>query len=216
MKKCNKCSKSLPLSEFHTSPTTRDKLRPNCKECQKQYRAEWYQRNRERLIKYSQEYVIAHPEESKEKGRKWHERNRFKVREKAKVWREANREHLKRAKQADYQKNIDKYKQAARSREQKHPEYGRVSHHRRRAQRFGVQGDLTATAIIGKFSYFGWRCYLCQTPGTIYTLEIDHRTPMARGGTNWPANIAPACSGCNQKKRQRTEGEYRETLNTSS
>lgn len=31
-------------------------------------------------------------------------------------------------------------------------------------------------------------------------LQFDHRVPVARGGTGWPANLVPSCVSCNSKK----------------
>jgi 5-methylcytosine-specific restriction endonuclease McrA len=43
-------------------------------------------------------------------------------------------------------------------------------------------------------------------------LSIEHRIPLSRGGSNWPANLAPACKTCNSSKGTKTEKEYRELL----
>jgi 5-methylcytosine-specific restriction endonuclease McrA len=43
-------------------------------------------------------------------------------------------------------------------------------------------------------------------------LQVDHRTPLARGGANMIDNILPACSRCNLKKRLMTEAEFRARL----
>lgn len=213
MKNCSKCGRDLPLSGFHTHNSTRDKLKPNCKQCQKEYRAAWYQKNRERLIAYSKDFVSDHPEEQKAYSRNYAERNKFAIRERGKKYRNGpQREKLLTYKRNHYLANKDSRLIQTRLYAESHPEYGRSKHHRRRAQRFGVSGDFTARSVIEKFAFFGWRCYLCGMAGTIHTLEVDHRKPMSRGGTNWIANIAPACSGCNQKKRQMTEQEYRASL----
>lgn len=37
---------------------------------------------------------------------------------------------------------------------------------------------------------------------------IDHKTPVARGGTNDPANLALSCLACNQGKGQMTADEF--------
>lgn len=39
MKTCTKCSRTKPLAEFQKHSNTRDKLRPDCRSCQKTYQA---------------------------------------------------------------------------------------------------------------------------------------------------------------------------------
>ncbi len=50
---------------------------------------------------------------------------------------------------------------------------------------------------------------LCGSNGQI---EIDHRIPLIRGGSNTIENILPACRSCNRRKNRRTEDEFRELL----
>jgi 5-methylcytosine-specific restriction endonuclease McrA len=40
----------------------------------------------------------------------------------------------------------------------------------------------------------------------------DHKTPLTRGGTNWPSNIQLLCRKCNVKKARWTHREYLEIL----
>lgn len=46
----------------------------------------------------------------------------------------------------------------------------------------------------------GFRCHYC---GARDDLQIDHVVPLAKGGTNDPANLVPACMDCNYGKRDR-------------
>lgn len=52
------------------------------------------------------------------------------------------------------------------------------------------------------------KCYFCRTPITIDTIEIDHLTPLSRGGTNDYFNLAGCCSPCNKAKGGRTKDEF--------
>lgn len=212
-KVCSKCHRDLPVSEFHTHNGTSDRLQSKCRSCVKAYRAEYYLKNQERLREYSATFYAANATDVKAYQRGYAERNQFAIRERGKKYRSGpNRDVVLAKKRVDYLANKDRRLAQCKLHKAQHPEYARRSHHHRRAQKFGVSGTFTARSVIEKFAFFGWCCYLCGTAGTIHTLEIDHRKPMSRGGTNWIANIAPACSGCNQKKRQRTEQEYRASL----
>lgn len=46
-----------------------------------------------------------------------------------------------------------------------------------------------------------YRCRLCgRAAANGRTLEIDHKTPITRGGTNDPANLWTLCTICNSGK----------------
>lgn len=38
--------------------------------------------------------------------------------------------------------------------------------------------------------------------------ELDHKTPVSRGGNSWPSNLAWACTTCNRDKHNKTVQEF--------
>ncbi len=70
-------------------------------------------------------------------------------------------------------------------------------------------GNFTLEGWLAKCKFWGWRCYLCGVGLTTHTAQIEHRTPISRGGSNWLANLAPACAPCNRRKYTKTESEFR-------
>ena len=46
----------------------------------------------------------------------------------------------------------------------------------------------------------GWRCRSCGRPGA---LEVDHRVPLRRGGTDHPDNLQALCRSCHIEKSRR-------------
>lgn len=58
-KRCSKCGRELPLTEFHKCKNKKDGLNTWCKECHKQY----YQTNREEKLEYQNQYNAEHKEE---------------------------------------------------------------------------------------------------------------------------------------------------------
>lgn len=52
-------------------------------------------------------------------------------------------------------------------------------------------------------------CYLCLNPIVFGKDTLEHKQPLARGGTNEYSNLAIACQRCNCKKHAKTEKEYR-------
>lgn len=43
-------------------------------------------------------------------------------------------------------------------------------------------------------------CHWCRAPLTLETATVDHRIPLARGGSNNPNNLVLACEPCNHDK----------------
>lgn len=62
-----------------------------------------------------------------------------------------------------------------------------------------AKGRASGPQIAARVAYYGGRCYMCGGPYE----HIDHVIPLARGGTNWPANLRPACAKCNLRKGDR-------------
>lgn len=72
----------------------------------------------------------------------------------------------------------------------------RVAGPRRRALEAAASGVVTAEQLNARVAYYGHRCWMCGAPWTC----IDHVKPLAAGGSNWPANLRPACQSCNARK----------------
>lgn len=65
------------------------------------------------------------------------------------------------------------------------------------AQRVKI-GNALRFAILKRD---GYRCQICGANAANGTaLEVDHRHPVARGGTNDPANLWTLCATCNNGK----------------
>lgn len=72
----------------------------------------------------------------------------------------------------------------------------------RRARRVGAGGTYTERQFAGLVELLGGVCAYCSAPTE--RPEADHVVPLARGGSNDIANIAPACAGCNRAKHADT------------
>lgn len=75
-------------------------------------------------------------------------------------------------------------------------------------------GSLTEALIKQVYAsnvqkYGQLTCYLCYLPITDGTDNLEHKTPVCRGGRHELANLAVAHSTCNYLKGARTEDEYR-------
>ena len=53
----------------------------------------------------------------------------------------------------------------------------------------------------------GNRCYYCEQP-FVEKFQIEHLTPVSKGGDNQPYNLVLACKNCNSHKRAKTMENY--------
>lgn len=86
------------------------------------------------------------------------------------------------------------------------PEKMRVWNAIQRAKRKGAPGAYSAADIQAQFNKQEGACFYCTKPMRRY--HIEHKTPLSRGGTNFPDNIVCACAGCNLRKGTRTAEEF--------
>lgn len=91
-------------------------------------------------------------------------------------------------------------------RERQHPDYNRVVAQASRARRIGVETALTLAEWVSICETFDGCCAYCLKPASL--LEIEHMTPLLRGGTNTADNVVPACHACNTRKGKRTLVEF--------
>ncbi len=84
------------------------------------------------------------------------------------------------------------------------PQKKAVQSARRRARERSAPGSFTAAEWQERLDLFGGLCAYCDRPAT----QIDHVIPLARGGTNYIDNLAPACQPCNASKGDRMPLEW--------
>jgi 5-methylcytosine-specific restriction endonuclease McrA len=82
----------------------------------------------------------------------------------------------------------------------------RVKRENRRAHKQGSEGSYTQKDIQQIFAQQQGTCAYCHQQLTEY--HIDHVVPLSRGGTNWPDNLALACSACNLSKGAKLLSEW--------
>jgi 5-methylcytosine-specific restriction protein A len=63
-----------------------------------------------------------------------------------------------------------------------------------------VRRHVTARVQRLVLRMFGWRCAECGIDGARTQLDVDHRRPLAKGGTNDIENLQVLCSPCNRQK----------------
>jgi len=153
----------------------------------------YYAKNREAILAQKRTEYAALPdadrgarlERCRQVSRVWYQRNRE---------RELRRQTDRIA--ADPQAWRDKQTRWRR----KHPETYRAQYRRRRALQRKAEGSHTADQWLSRIHFYGWRCFYCHLELTPRTVTQDHVKPVSHGGSEWPANLVPACAKCNRRK----------------
>ncbi len=214
MKKCNRCGVIAAPNMFASKGG--GKLRPECKRCTADAQNIYAAKNRKVLAERSKLFRQANPEKTRafEAGRN------KKVRQKtrAKFYRAHRAKRLAASNQRYAEKReailaqrkikylccIEQSRAKRREHRKNHPESVRASDHKKRAMRLRAVGQSTAEQLEARVSYYGRRCAYCGGPYE----HLDHVIPLSRGGTNWPANLRPACAPCNMQKHTRKLSEW--------
>ena len=128
--------------------------------------------------------------------RAYREANPEKIRIYDKAYREANREKECAWQKAYREANREKIRIYDKAWREANPEKRCATRARRNARKNGAAGQATAEQRAARQDYYGGRCYICGAPAE----AMDHVIPLARGGSNWPANLRPICRSCNSMK----------------
>lgn len=200
-KPCTRCLSVKPLAAFAPQKLGWLGTTAECKSCRQL-------RNRE--------YRTSHPDKVKESSRRGYFRNNPTLRRKRAEWSKNNPEKRKLQAQRYYYRNREKIKVKQRVYLPQHRAKNRATYLLAKARRRGNEkhaaGVCSPDQWKAKCDLWSWRCYLCGCQLSEKTVTIDHRIPISRGGSNWPANLAPACLNCNASKRDRTELEHQAFL----
>jgi 5-methylcytosine-specific restriction protein A len=89
----------------------------------------------------------------------------------------------------------------------------RARNRKERLEAVGVVNEhlVFKDALLAQQNY---ACYFCDIYIDEATAEVDHLTPIVRGGNNELSNLAACCGTCNRAKKDRTENEFREIIST--
>ena len=190
---------------------------------------------REYMRQKSKEYYERHKKEENERSEKWakensdrahqinaksYQRNKTKRKLEKKQYREKNLEAAKARDKRYYARPEIKLAKITYSRiygpkwTAKNPLAVKAAVHRRKTLKANASGFFTEKQLQERINYYGNRCYLCRVD--LATLPekdrtIDHVIPFNKGGTNWPANLRPACRSCNSAKSDKSLDEYLKT-----
>ena len=174
--------------------------------------------DRVRYLRLREKILVVHKSVSgRARRQKWEDENRKNINTKTTAWRHAHPEAAHAAVQkwmkihakAYYKKwNADNPQRLKVYRSRwgaKNPSSIKSMRHRRRARKMSAAGNTSAAQLQARVDFYGNRCAYCS--GSYEA--VDHVIPLSRGGSNWPANLRPACKRCNSSKRAKKLSEWK-------
>lgn len=163
--------------------------------------------DRDRRREKKRRCYARHPEKQKARSRRYYAAHREAILARDRAKYRLNPKNKRAQSRAWRQNNPDKYRAILRRWYHGNLEYARercrVAALRRRAIKRAANGHATIEQVRARIAYYGERCWICGAPWA----HLDHVLPLVSGGSNWPANIRPACATCNLRKGARHPSE---------
>lgn len=162
-----------------------------------EYKKEYYIKNKDKIIKYCKKYRLKNKDKRSEYQKEWRKKNREHIRE----YDKKRRHFLGINKKFNNSIEISNKK-----------EYKKFCRQKRKSLMKGG-GDLSVNTIQLVYEdnikkYGTLTCYLCLMPIQFGKDNLEHKTPLIRGGKNNYDNLEIACKSCNSKKGSKTVEEY--------
>ena len=231
-KRCTRCGAIKPLSEYHKRSDGKQSHRSQCKPCQHKTNRETRDitkrresdvrrriadpgRYKERQDRYRASHVKEISDSQKARYRKSAKFADVEARRLERSqpgykklymqrWRKENAERVAEYAKQYYHSRRDYYREKNARWHKLNIERAREINRRHRWKRRHSPGSHTDNQLSLRWAYYGGRCWMCGSMAD----TTDHVIPLSRGGTNWPANLRPACRPCNSGKRDRDWRHY--------
>ena len=202
-KECAKCGDTLPLSMFGKDSTRIDGLYPWCVGCAGEAQAERYRQ---------------HPEPAKARARAYRSADRSARALADKRYRQRNADSVRRTKRRYYERNREDVLARCRTYAVRHRSRYAAYKRNYKARKRASVGYHSAKDVVRLWHRQRGECARCgvrvgKRPSD-GGFHVDHVTPLARGGVNWPRNLQLLCPPCNTSKRHRTPAEFTLYLRT--
>ena len=161
-----------------------------------EYKKQYYQNNKEELIKKAKQHRDDNKEQIAIKKKQYREKHKKHIAMKAKQYLEKNKKKLK-----EY---LREYIQTPKARVNI-----KVYRHNRRALTKGLTKAIVRRVYDDNVKKYGrLTCYLCNKPIKFGDDSLDHSTPITRGGSNDYENFGIAHKSCNSRKHTMTLEEW--------
>jgi len=187
----------------------------------------YYEENKDHISAQKKEHYKKNKDKHNAWSKKYAELNKDRIKEYNKDYRVKNEEKLKTQKKEYLRLNADAVKENLKKYYILHCDKinGRAkvyyalnvktNTYVRKAKKY--RGGPALANIIQRVyedsikKYGTLTCYLCEEPVKFGKDQLEHKTPVSRGGGHTYENLGVSCAKCNNRKRQMTEKEYRLT-----
>jgi len=139
--------------------------------------------------------------------RRWYKKNRKRAIARVKRWRGKNRCRVRKRNRKLYRQDPLRHRLKQRRWRQRHPDKVLEHTRNRKARVRGAHGRHTKDDVARVLFDQKYRCYFCPTR-LLRRYHVDHKTPISRGGSNWPRNLCCTCRTCNLRKGTKTVAEF--------
>ena len=234
LKRCTKCGETKSLGMFPFSKQSKDGHKPHCKACNSAYQREYAKTHKEQRRAYDAIWRDKNRESEHARFADYRERNRDRLRAKGRADYEANKDkqaeyrsrpEIKARKtaydKARYWADPEYSRYVRRQYRVKYPERVAESDKKKRADRTrrlpiernmralraGAPGKHTAEDIALQMKSQRGKCWWCGK-WIVGKYHVDHRVPIARGGSNGPGNLVISCPTCNLRKHDKLPQEW--------
>ncbi|MCT2594259.1 HNH endonuclease [Streptomyces sp. N2-109] len=136
-------------------------------------------------------WYAVNKDRERETSAAWYAVNKERARETSAVWRAANKERAR--------ENLARWQRENRDRVREH-------NARRRARKAQVCTEPYDRAAL--FARWSHTCCYCSSPAT----DVEHITPISKGGDDILSNVTVACAACNSSKGAKTLAQWAVTF----
>lgn len=187
-KQCTKCGQMLSVESFYKDARRPSGLSCWCRTCKRQGVSAYYREAREIRLAYS---------------RKWYEQNKERKLRQSKEWKTANREHYREQQNSYVDSRRADMNRKSREWARDNPDKMKVIRKAHNAKRRSAsKSSLTTTELTDWLQSQKKVCYWCGVR-CARNYEIDHYTPLSKGGRHETSNLVIACRPCNRRKSAR-------------
>lgn len=208
-KTCTKCGTTYLRTDefFPRDQRHRDGLQGGCRRCVAATSRAWAKRNKDRMAKNVKAWKKAHPETVRIHEQERREKHRVELRKRARLYRQAHKDEISQKRHAAYRADPEKFLKRAKEWRDRNPKRFQALITKYKARKRHAEGVYTASDIEKIYKLQRGKCWWCgkKLPKRY---EIDHRIPLAKGGSNWPNNLVLSCRHCNRSKHDKMPHEF--------
>lgn len=218
MKLCKECGIEKNLEDFYKRSDSPDGYRNDCKDCVKKRRKNYRQSNPDKIYEYNKQYQEDNVEKRKKWNKKYHSLNKEKRNIQTLEWYYENKEHCLSVKKLYRKNNKKRLQEYHKKYKKQNSDLVRLYTEKRRALKISSEdGTVTKEAILNLLKQQNYKCVYCQEKfkemikvGSRNRIgyDMEHKTPLSRGGKHSINNIQLTCPACNGNKFDKTHEEF--------